>query len=98
MTRKRLELVNEFEIHVSPTTKGVGVTIIGRDSNPSFYEFGWHGIIDDLIESHSIAVLKTKDVRISEDSRDAITRIAAALRFCSYTLYKKVRQLKVVDV
>ena len=73
MTNKRLELLNEFDVHVSPTVKGVGITIMGQE-------------------------LKTSDVRITKDSKEALLRIAAALRLCSYTLNKKVRQLNVVDV
>ena len=98
MTNKRLELVNEFDVHVSPTAKGICITVMGQDTAPSFHEFLWYNIIEDLIDEHSISVLHSKDVRISEDSKEAITKIAAALRLCSYTMNKKVRQLKVVNV
>jgi len=98
MTNKKLELINEFNVHVSPTAKGIGITVMGQDTDPSFHEFLWYNIIDDLINEHSIAVLHSKDVRISEDSKEAITRIAAALRLCSYTMNKKVRQLKTMDL
>ena len=32
MTNKRLELLNEFDVHVSPTVKGVGITIMGQET------------------------------------------------------------------
>tara|TARA_R100001440_G_scaffold51894_1_gene71806 strand:+ start:1074 stop:1370 length:297 start_codon:yes stop_codon:yes gene_type:complete len=98
MTNKRLELLNEFNVHVSPTTKGVGITILGQDTEPSFHEFYWHNLLDDLVEEHTVTVLKTSDTRITQDSKEALLRIAAAMRLCSYTLNKKVRQLKVVDL
>jgi hypothetical protein len=98
MTNKRLELLNEFNVHVSPTTKGVGITILGQDTEPSFHEFYWHNLLDDLVEEHTVTVLKTSDTRITQDSKEALLRIAAAMRLCSYTLNKKVRQLKVVEL
>ena len=98
MTNKRLELVNEFGVHVSPTTKGVGITIMGQDTDPSFHEFAWHDLLEDLVEEHIVTILKTNDKRITKDSKEALLRIAAALRLCSYTLNKKIRQLKIVDL
>ena len=98
MTNKRLELLNEFDVHVSPTVKGVGITNMGQETDPSFHEFAWHNLIEDLVEEHTVTVLKTSDVRVTKDSKEALLRIAAALRLCSYTLNKKVRQLNVVDV
>jgi hypothetical protein len=41
MTNKRLELLNEFDVHVSPTIKGVGITIMGQETDPSFHEFSY---------------------------------------------------------
>ena len=98
MTNKRLELLNEFNVHVSPTTKGVGITIMGQETDPSFHEFYWHNLVDDLIEEHTVTILKTSDTRITNDSKKSLIRIAAALRLCSYTLNKKVRQLKIVEL
>jgi hypothetical protein len=93
MTNKRLELVNEFSVHVSPTVKGVGITIMGQETDPSFHEFAWHNLIEDLIEEHTVTVLKTSDVRVTKDSKEALLK-----RFDNLTWLMSKNQVEHLEV
>ena len=41
MINKKLELVNEIDLYISPTINGIGVTITPENDEASFSEYLW---------------------------------------------------------
>ena len=97
MTLQKLEMLTEVDVYISPTAKGIGVTMLGDNDAGTFYEFTWNRIIRDLLEEHTLKVLKKDKTHIHVDSKKAITEIASSLQKTHLKLLTKLNNLKVVD-
>jgi len=97
MSIKKIELINDLELELSLTLNGIGAVIAPENEDPSFCEYDWDEVIDTLIESHTIAVLRKNDVRISGSSKDFLTRIAKQLRSQAQRLERKINTMEVIE-
>ena len=66
MINKKLELVNEIDLYISPTINGIGVTITPENDEASFSEYLWKDVVEGLIDAHTVTILKDKDIRKRE--------------------------------
>jgi len=98
MPSKSIELVSELEVHLSPTPRGIGVTIApSLPTQPASYtEYNWTELIGGLLEAHTIPVLHKKDIRISEDSYRYLLEVVLTMKNQSDILLQKVKSFTVV--
>ena len=69
MINKKLELVNEIDLYISPTINGIGVTITPENDEASFSEYLWKDVVEGLIDAHTVTILKDKDIRLTDKLR-----------------------------
>ena len=97
MSIKRVELVNDLELELSLTINGIGAIIAPENEDPSFCEYTWDEIIEALVQSHTIAVLRKNDVRISGSSKDYLVRVAKQLRVQAQKIEQKLNNMEVIE-
>ena len=97
MSIKRIELINDLELELSLTLNGIGAVIAPENEDPSFCEYTWDEIIDALMESHTIAVLRKSDVRISGSSKDFLVRVAKQMRSQAHKIEQKLNTMEVIE-
>ena len=72
MINKKLELVNEIDLYISPTINGIGVTITPENDEASFSEYLWKDVVEGLVAAHTVTILKDKDIRLTVESKDFV--------------------------
>ena len=97
MSIKRVELVNDLELELSLTINGIGAIIAPENEDPSFCEYTCDEIIEALVQSHTIAVLRKNDVRISGSSKDYLVRVAKQLRSQAHKIEQKLNNMEVIE-
>tara|TARA_R100001509_G_scaffold140415_1_gene95234 strand:+ start:172 stop:471 length:300 start_codon:yes stop_codon:yes gene_type:complete len=97
MSTKRIELINDLDLELSLTLNGIGVVIAPEHEDPSFSEYTWDDILKTLIDSHTIAVLRKNDVRISGSSKEFLTRVAEQLRLQASKIEDKLNAMEVIN-
>lgn len=97
MSIKRIELINDLDLELSLTLNGIGVVIAPGHEDPSFSEYTWDDILGTLIDSHTIAVLRKDDVRISGSSKEFLTRVAEQLRSQASKIEDKLSTMEVIS-
>tara|TARA_X000000950_G_C13882340_1_gene647392 strand:- start:656 stop:955 length:300 start_codon:yes stop_codon:yes gene_type:complete len=97
MSIKRIELINDLDLELSLTLHGIGVVIAPEHEDPSFSEYTWDDILETLIDSHTIAVLRKNDVRISGSSKEFLTRVAEQLRLQASKIEDKLSAMEVIN-
>ena len=97
MSIKRIELVNDLDLELSLTMNGIGAVIAPDNEDPSFSEYTWDDILKTLIDSHTIAVLRKNDVRISGSSKEFLTRVAEQLRLQASKIEDKLSAMEVIN-
>ena len=97
MSIKRIELVNDLDLELSLTLNGIGVVIAPEHEDPSFSEYTWDEVTKTLIDSHTIAVLRKNDVRISGSSKEFLTRVAEQLRLQASKIEDKLSAMEVIN-
>ena len=96
MINKKLELVNEIDLYISPTINGIGVTITPENDEASFSEYLWKDVVEGLVEAHTVTILKDKDIRLTVESKEFLTRIANSLSLQSDIIKNKIEKMKVI--
>ena len=97
MSIKRIELINDLDLELSLTLNGIGVVIAPEHEDPSFSEYTWDEVIKTLIDSHTVAVLRKNDVRISGSSKEFLTRVAEQLRSQASKIEDKLNAMEVIN-
>jgi len=97
MSIKRIELINDLDLELSLTMNGIGAIIAPDNEDPSFSEYTWDDILKTLIDSHTIAVLRKNDVRISGSSKEFLTRVAEQLRLQASKIEDKLSVMEVIN-
>ena len=97
MSTKRIELINDLDLELSLTMNGIGAIIAPDNEDPSFSEYTWDDILKTLIDSHTIAVLRKNDVRISGSSKEFLTRVAEQLRLQASKIEDKLSVMEVIN-
>jgi len=97
MSIKRIELINDLDLELSLTMNGIGAVIAPDNEDPSFSEYTWDDILKTLIDSHTIAVLRKNDVRISGSSKEFLTRVAEQLRLQASKIEDKLSAMEVIN-
>ena len=97
MSKKRIELINDLDLELSLTMNGIGAVIAPDNEDPSFSEYTWDDILKTLIDSHTIAVLRKNDVRISGSSKEFLTRVAEQLRLQASKIEDKLNAMEVIN-
>lgn len=98
MSNKKIEIVSDIDLELSLTLHGIGAVITpDNEDPPSFCEYPWDEVIDTLIDSHTIAVLHKKDIRISGSSKQFLVRIAKELRKQALKIDHKISEMEVID-
>ena len=97
MSIKRIELVNDLDLELSLTLNGIGVVIAPEHEDPSFSEYTWDEVTKTLIDSHTVAVLRKNDVRISGSSKQFLTEVAEQLRSQANKIDKKLSNMEVIS-
>ena len=97
MSTKRIELLNDLELELSLTLNGIGAVIAPDNDDASFCEYHWDDVIDTLIDSHTIAVLRKSDVRISGSSKEFLIRVAKQLRSQAHKIEQRINGMEVID-
>ena len=97
MSTKRIELINDLDLDLSLTLNGIGAIIAPENDAPSFSEYHWDELIDTLIDSHTIAVLRKSDVRISGSSKEFLIRVAKQLRSQAHKIEQRLNGMEVID-
>tara|TARA_Y100000996_G_C22550713_1_gene653597 strand:+ start:2115 stop:2414 length:300 start_codon:yes stop_codon:yes gene_type:complete len=97
MSIKRIELINDLDLELSLTMNGIGAIIAPDNEAPSFSEYTWDDILKTLIDSHTIAVLRKNDVRISGSSKEFLTRVAEQLRSQASKIEDKLSAMEVIN-
>ena len=97
MSIKRVELISDLELELSLTINGIGAIIAPENEDPSFCEYTWDEIIEALVQSHTIAVLRKNDVRISGSSKDYLVRVAKQLRAQAHKIEQKLNNMEVIE-
>ena len=97
MSIKRIELINDLDLELSLTMNGIGAVIAPDNEDPSFSEYTWDDILKTLIDSHTIAVLRKNDVRISGSSKEFLTRVAEQLRLQASKIEDKLSVMEVIN-
>ena len=99
MPSKMLELKSELEVHLSPTPRGIGVTLAPETPGKaaSYAEYHWAELIGGLCEAHTIPVLHDKDVRITEDSYKYLLEVVLIMKQQSDLLLKKAKSFTIVN-
>ena len=97
MSIKRIELINDLDLELSLTMNGIGAVIAPDNEDPSFSEYTWDDILKTLIDSHTIAVLRKNDVRISGSSKEFLTRVAEQLRLQASKIEDKLNAMEVIN-
>ncbi len=97
MSIKRIELINDLDLELSLTMNGIGAVIAPDNEDPSFSEYTWDDILKTLIDSHTIAVLRKNDVRISGSSKEFLTKVAEQLRLQASKIEDKLSVMEVIN-
>ena len=97
MSIKRIELINDLDLELSLTLNGIGVVIAPEHEDPSFSEYTWDEVTKTLIDSHTVAVLRKNDVRISGSSKQFLTEVAEQLRSQANKIDKKLSNMEVIS-
>mgnify|MGYP003626433960 FL=1 len=98
MSNKTIEIVSDIDLELSLTLHGIGAVITpDNEDAPSFCEYPWDEVIDTLIDSHTIAVLHKKDIRISGSSKQFLVRVAKELRRQALKIDHKIGEMEVID-
>jgi hypothetical protein len=97
MSIKRIELINDLDLELSLTLNGIGVVIAPEHDDPSFSEYTWDEVTKTLIDSHTVAVLRKNDVRISGSSKEFLTRVAEQLRLQASKIENKLNAMEVIN-
>jgi hypothetical protein len=97
MSIKRIELINDLDLELSLTLNGIGVVIAPEHDDPSFSEYTWDEVTKTLIDSHTVAVLRKNDVRISGSSKEFLTRVAEQLRSQANKIEDKLNAMEVIN-
>ena len=96
MVNSRLELINQVDFYVLPTLNGIGITISPEGEKAMFNEYNWKEIIDSLLDSHTVTVLKDKDVRLTYESKIFLLKIANNLRLQADIIENKIKDMNVI--
>ena len=98
MTSKMIEVVSDLEVHLSPTPRGIGLTLAPESpTKPAAYaEYNWADLVRGLLEAHTIPVLHKKDIRITEDSYRYLLEVALAMKQQSNVLLKAAKSFTIV--
>ena len=97
MSIKRIELINDLDLELSLTLNGIGVVIATEHEDPSFSEYTWDEVTKTLLDSHTVAVLRKNDVRISGSSKQFLTEVAEQLRSQANKIDKKLSNMEVIN-
>ena len=97
MSIKRIELINDLDLELSLTLNGIGVVIAPEHEAPSFSEYTWDDVLKTLIDSHTVAVLRKDDVRISGSSKQFLTEVAEQLRSQASKIEEKLSSMEVIN-
>lgn len=97
MSIKRIELINDLDLELSLTMNGIGAVIAPDNEDPSFSEYTWDDILKTLIDSHTIAVLRKNDVRISGSSKEFLMKVAEQLRSQASKIEDKLSAMEVIN-
>ena len=98
MTSKSIEVVSDLEVHLSPTPRGIGVTLAPESPvKPAAYaEYNWADLVRGLLEAHTIPVLHKKDIRITEDSYRYLLEVVLAMKQQSDILLQEAKSFTIV--
>ena len=96
MINKKLELVNEIDLYISPTINGIGVTITPENDEASFSEYLWKDVVEGLIDAHTVTILKDKDIRLTVESKEFLTKIANSLSLQADIIKNKIGKMKAI--
>tara|TARA_R100000329_G_scaffold58304_1_gene52665 strand:- start:3191 stop:3484 length:294 start_codon:yes stop_codon:yes gene_type:complete len=96
MINKKLELVNEIDLYISPTINGIGVTITPENEEASFSEYLWKDVVEGLIDAHTVTILKDKDIRLTVESKEFLTKIANSLSLQADIIKNKISKMKAI--
>jgi len=96
MINKKLELVNEIDLYISPTINGIGVTITPENEEASFSEYLWKDVVEGLIDAHTVTILKDKDIRLTVESKEFLTKIANSLSLQADIIKNKIDKMKAI--
>ena len=95
---KVLSVLSELDVHIAVTKQGIGITISSADDcEASFSEYTWDDVLKTLIDSHTVAVLRKNDVRISGSSKEFLTRVAEQLRSQASKIEDKLSAMEVIN-
>ena len=97
MSIKRIELINDLDLELSLTLNGIGVVIAPEHEDTSFSEYTWDDVLKTLIDSHTVAVLRKDDVRISGSSKQFLTEVAEQLRSQASKIEEKLSSMEVIN-
>ena len=96
MSIKRIELVNDLDLELSLTLNGIGVVIAPEHEDPSFSEYTWDEVMEDMVEMHSIPVLGKNDVKISQESFDYVRDCTQKMRVAANQAWTRIEDMEVV--
>ena len=98
MTSKTLEVVSDLEVHLSPTPRGIGVTLAPESpvKPASYTEYNWSDLVEGLLEAHTIPVLHKKDIPITEDSYRYLLEVALVMKQQADGLLQEAKSFTVV--
>ena len=80
MANRILHLTSDVEVRLMPTTTGIAISIFGELDPDSHAVQPWDEMVINLVDEHSIPVLRQDDYKITQESRDFLMKIGESMK------------------